>query len=483
MVTIYSKSITIKAMKQSFSFLFTVLLMITLITCQRSADDESVLTREEILNESEESFDERMEWWRDAKFGMFIHWGPYAIPAGVYNGEEIEGISEWIMERAEIPVSEYEQFARDFNPTEYDADEWVQIAKDAGMKYIIITSKHHDGFGLWDSEVGDYNAADYAKIEKDLLDQLKEAADRHDMKLGFYHSIMDWHHPDAQAPHYPDYNTSEKSNPNFDQYVENYLKPQVRELVEEYDPAVMWFDGEWIPEWTHEHAVDMYVMLRQMDPDLIINNRVDVGRKGMQGMNEEGGDFVGDFGTPEQEILESTSDYDWEACMTMNDSWGYKENDDNWKSSENLIHNLVDIAAKGGNYLLNVGPTAEGLIPQPSVERLRDMGDWMDVNGEAIYETERLENHFREGENIRYTKKKGESVYYGISLQEPEQVVNFSYLQPDEGSEVTLLGYGQPLNWEFDDKKGLTIQIPEDVKNNEDLNTAWVFKVTGSERG
>ena len=250
-------------MKTSLFVLLSIILLTTFAACQNaqnSGDEQATLTKEEILNESEEAFDERMEWWREAKFGMFIHWGPYAIPAGVYQGERIEGIGEWIMERAEIPVEEYEEFSRQFNPTEYDADGWVQIAKDAGMKYIIITSKHHDGFGLWDSEVGNYNSADYAEIGKDLLDELKEAADRHDIKLGFYHSIMDWHHPDAQAPHYPDYNTSEKMNPNFDRYVEEYLKPQVRELVEEYDPAVMWFDGEWIPEWTHEHAVDMYVM-------------------------------------------------------------------------------------------------------------------------------------------------------------------------------------------------------------------------------
>lgn len=440
-----------------------------------------MFTREEILNESEEDFNERMEWWREAKFGLFIHWGPYAVAAGVYNGERIENCTgEWIMNCAQIPVEEYEEYARQFNPTEYDAEEWVRIAKDAGMKYIIITSKHHDGFGLWDSETGDYNSANYAEIQKDLLDELQEAADKHDIKLGFYHSIMDWHHPDAQAPHYPTYNTDQKSNPNFDDYVENYLTPQVRELVEEYEPAVMWFDGEWIPEWTHEHAVDMYVMLRQMDPDMIINNRVDVGRKGMQGMNEEGGEFVGDFGTPEQEILESTSDYDWEACMTMNDTWGYKEYDDNWKTSQNLIFNLVDIAAKGGNYLLNVGPTAEGLIPGTSVERLEAMGDWMKINGEAIYATERLQNHFREGENIRYTKKKGEQVYYGITFNSPGEAVQFSYLQPDEGSEITLLGYGGLLDWEFDEENGLTIQIPAEARNAENLNTAWVFKVNGS---
>ncbi|GAA5522144.1 alpha-L-fucosidase [Aliifodinibius salicampi] len=454
-----------------------------IMQCQpkESAEVQQTLTEEEILNESEQAFNERMEWWREAKFGLFIHWGPYAVPAGVHDGQEIEGIGEWIMDRAEIPVSEYEEYARQFNPEQYDAEEWVKIAKDAGMKYIIITSKHHDGFGLWDSEVSDYDAVDFAAIEQDLLADLKKAADKHDIKLGFYYSIMDWHHPNAQAPHYPDYNTDEKSNPNFDQYVENYMKPQLKELVEKYDPAVLWFDGEWIPEWTHEHGVETYTWLRQMKPDLIINNRVDVGRQGMQGMNEEGGEFVGDFGTPEQEILESTREFDWEACMTMNDTWGYKKNDDNWKSAETLIHNLVDIASKGGNYLLNVGPTAEGLIPQASVDRLAKMGDWMEVNSEAIYETERLQHSFKEGENIRYTKQKGDSVFYGILLEQPGETISFSVLRPDEGSEVKLLGYDEPLKWEFGEDEGLALQVPDEVRENTDFGPAWVFKVQGSE--
>ena len=167
--------------------------------------------------------------------------------------------------------------------------------------------------------------------------------------------------------------------------------------------------------------------------------------------------------------------------MTMNDTWGYKEYDDNWKSTETLIHNLVDIAAKGGNYLLNVGPTAEGNIPEPSVERLQEMGDWMDINGEAIYETDRLQNHFGEGDNIRYTKKKDDPVFYGITLTQPGETIQFSYLQPDEGSEVTLLGYEEPLDWEFNEDNGLTIQIPDEIRNNDQLNTAWVFKTTGRE--
>ena len=465
---------------------FAVLFLVT--HCQPAEDaeeseaempvTETTLTDEEILNESNEAFDERIEWWRDAKFGMFIHWGPYAVPAGEYQGKTVDGVSEWIMDRAQIPVEEYEEYSRQFNPTEYDADRWVKLAKDAGMKYIVITSKHHDGFALWDSEVSEYDVMDFAPIKRDLLAELSEACKKYDVKLCFYHSIMDWHHPNAQAPHYPEYNTSEKENPNFQNYVDNYLFPQVTELVEKYDPHVMWFDGEWIPEWTHEHGVRMYTHLRKLDPDLIINNRVDKGRQGMQGMNKEG-EYLGDFGTPEQEILESTSDYDWEACMTMNDSWGYKSNDDNWKSSETLIHNLVDVAAKGGNYLLNVGPTAEGRIPAPSVERLEAMGKWLDVNGEAIYETVRLESGYMQGENIRFTKKENEPVYFGIVLDEPQKEVNFKNLKPASGSEVYMLGYDQPLEWTYGESTGLTITVPAGAGNA--VEHAWVFKVEGEE--
>ena len=440
---------------------------------------QTTLTDEEILNESLEDFDQRMEWWRDAKFGLFIHWGPYAIPAGEYKGQVVEGISEWIMDRAEIPVEEYEKFSAQFNPTAYDADRWVKLAKDAGMKYVVITSKHHDGFALWDSEVSQYDVMDFAPIQRDLLAELSEACKKYNVKLCFYHSIMDWHHPDAQAPHYPDYNTDKKENPDFQQYVDDYLFPQVTELVEKYDPYVMWFDGEWIPEWTHEHGIRMYTHLRKLNPNLIINNRVDKGRAGMQGMNK-GEEYLGDFGTPEQEILEGTSTLDWEACMTMNDSWGYKASDENWKSIDVLIHNLIDVAAKGGNYLLNVGPTAEGRIPGPSVERLQAMGDWLDINGEAIYETESLESGYQQDEHIRFTKKKGTPTYYGILLQSPDDIVVFENLKPASGSEVYLLGYDQPLEWTYEESSGLSISVP--TRATKDMTHAWTFKVKGEEK-
>ena len=358
---------------------------------QSEEKQEEIPQKVNYLEETEAEKEARMAWWKDARFGMFIHWGLYAVPAGEWNGKRTDNIAEWIMHHLNIPIAEYEKFAPQFNPTKFNAEEWVSIAKNAGMKYIVITSKHHDGFALWDSKVTDWDIIDASPYEKDLLKELADACEKEGIKLCFYHSIMDWHHPDAQAIWEPNYNRSRQDtvvNPNFSRYIEDYMKPQLKELLTNYgDIGVMWFDGEWIPDYTTEMGKDVYQFIREQQPDIIINNRVDKGRKGMEGLDAEG-DFAGDFGTPEQEIPETgIPGVDWESCMTMNDSWGYKSFDDNWKSDETLIRNLVDIASKGGNFLLNVGPTAEGLIPEPSVERLAAMGDWMQVNGESIYGT------------------------------------------------------------------------------------------------
>jgi alpha-L-fucosidase len=346
------------------------------------------ITVKSALPETKQHRDERMKWWREARFGMFIHWGVYSVPAGTYKGKRIPGIGEWIMERADIPVAEYEQFAKQFNPVKFNADEWVQIARNAGMKYIVITSKHHDGFCLWDSKVTNYDIMDASPFKRDILKELSVACKKHGIRLCFYHSIMDWHHPDAQATFYPNYNDTGRSNPKFPRYVKTYMKPQLRELITNYGPlGVLWFDGEWIKDWTEPQGRDLYNYVRSLQPNIIINNRVGKGRKGMQGLTKKDY-FAGDFGTPEQEIPPTgLAGVDWETCMTMNDTWGFKSYDHNWKSPEDLIHKLVDIASKGGNFLLNVGPTAEGIIPEASVERLKDMGKWMAKNSESIYGT------------------------------------------------------------------------------------------------
>jgi len=424
------------------------------------------------LNESKEEIDDRMEWWRDGTFGMFIHWGAYAVPAGIHNGEEIPGIGEWIMDRGKISIEEYEKYVHQFNPVKYDANEWARIAADAGMKYMVITSKHHDGFCLWDSDVSDYDVMDAAPIQRDLLKELADACKKHDVKLCFYHSIMDWHHPDANKE-------------NWAKYRDDYLIPQLDELLSgDYgDVGVLWFDGEWISEWTEDQGKALYQHLRELKPDLIINNRVGKGRQGMQGMNKDR-TYAGDFGTPEQEILETASALDWESCMTMNNTWGFKKNDHEWKSSEILIHNLVDIIAKGGNYLLNVGPTAEGLIPEASVDRLREMGVWIRVNEEAIYKTQRFE-HYKEGENIRYIQDKKGKYVYAVAFEWPGESFDLHYAEPKEGSKIELLGYSGKLEWEYTLEDGLKILLPDELMKaeNRPCKYAWVFKMQAEPAG
>ncbi|MHC4692382.1 MAG: alpha-L-fucosidase [Planctomycetota bacterium] len=365
----------------SLAIVFMVLSFLLVPFCAQA-------TAKSALSETKELRDERMQWWRDARFGMFIHWGVYSVPAGTYKGKQIPGIGEWIMENANIPVAEYEKYAKKFNPVKFNAEQWVQIAKNTGMKYLVITSKHHDGFCLWDSKVSKYDIMDTSPFRRDILKELSVACKKHGVRLCFYHSIMDWHHPDAQAPFYPNYNDDNRTNSNFSRYVKTYMKPQLKELINNYGPlGVLWFDGEWIKDWTEPQGIDVYNYVRNLQPDIIINNRVGKGRKSMQGMTREGF-FAGDFGTPEQEIPPTgLPGVDWETCMTMNDTWGFKSYDDNWKSTEDLIRKLVDIASKGGNFLLNVGPTSEGLIPQASVERLAVMGEWMAKNSESIYGT------------------------------------------------------------------------------------------------
>ena len=332
--------------------------------------------------ETPKQHDARMEWFREAKFGMFIHWGVYSVPAGEWNGKT--DYAEWIMESAHIPVSRYEQFAKEFNPVKFDAKAFAKTAKDAGMKYIVITSKHHDGFGMWPSALTDW-CIKSTPFHRDPLRELSDECRKQGIKFCVYYSIMDWHSSDWGTRRA--WNDVATGTPDMDRYTD-YMKGQLKELVTNYHPGIIWFDGEWESPWTHERGVDLYAYLRALDPKLIINNRVGKARAGMEGM-DMGKERVGDYGTPEQQIPVGGfgPGVDWETCMTLNNHWGYNSHDKQWKSPETIIHNLCDIASKGGNYLLNVGPTSEGLIPQPSVDRLAEVGAWMKVNGEAIYDS------------------------------------------------------------------------------------------------
>jgi len=321
--------------------------------------------------ETKQQRDQRMAWWREARFGMFIHWGLYAVPAGTWNGKQIGGIGEWIMHNAKIPVKDYEKLTAQFNPVKFDADQWVSIAKNAGMKYIVITSKHHDGFAMFQSQASPYNIYDATPFKRDPLKELAAACQKQGIKLGFYYSqAQDWHHPGGAAAggHW-----DKAQDGDMTEYIRKIAVPEVKEILTNYGPiAVLWWDTPC--DMTKERA-EMLLPLLKLQPGIITNNRL-------------GGGYHGDTETPEQFIPPTGfPDRDWETCMTMNNTWGYKSYDNKWKPTEVLIRNLIDIASKGGNYLLNVGPTAEGLIPAASVERLAEVGKWMKVNGEAIYGT------------------------------------------------------------------------------------------------
>jgi alpha-L-fucosidase len=334
--------------------------------------------------DSQSEKDARMDWWRNARFGMFIHWGLYSIPAGEWKGDKSH--AEWIRTTAKIPLEEYNKLTEQFNPVKFNAEEWVLAARDAGMKYIVLTSKHHDGFCLWDSDQTDFDVMS-TPFKRDILKELADACRKYDMRICWYHSIMDWHHPDYLPRRgWETDRTSEGAD--FDRYV-LYLKNQIHEILTKYgDISVLWFDGEWESTWIHDRAVDLYNYIRSFNKNIIINNRIDVFRDGMAGLSNNQ-QALGDYGTPEQEIPDKgIPGKDWESCMTMNDHWGYNAADHNWKSASQLIENLVDIASKGGNYLLNVGPTAEGVFPPESIERLKAIGKWMKVNGTAIYGTQ-----------------------------------------------------------------------------------------------
>ena len=335
-------------------------------------------------DETPQEREARMKWWSGDRFGMFIHWGLYAIPAGEWKGGKNH--AEWIRTTAHIPLETYEKFLSQFNPTNFNADAWVKMAKDAGMKYIVITAKHHDGFCLWPSKVSNFTVAQ-TPYKKDILQQMTKACKKHGVRMCFYYSIMDWHHPDYLPRRKWEQNNRPENGADFERYVK-YMKAQLKELITTYHPGLIWFDGEWESSWNHERGKDLYQYVRSLDPDILVNNRVDKGRAGFEGMSKDK-DSRGDFGTPEQRIPAKgfPESVKWESCMTMNDHWGWNKNDHHWKSNQDLIRKLADIASKGGNFLLNIGPRPDGTFPTEAVESLKSIGEWMQVNKESIYNT------------------------------------------------------------------------------------------------
>ncbi|MEO0452723.1 MAG: alpha-L-fucosidase [Verrucomicrobiota bacterium] len=387
--------------------------------------------------------DARMEWWRDAKFGLFIHWGLYSVPAGTYKGEKTpKNYAEWIMYHMKIPYEEYSLLAKEFNPTQFDADEWAQLAHDAGMGYFILTTKHHDGFALFDSEVSDYDVMDASPFKRDIFGELAEAFRKKDMHVGAYYSHdIDWSHPQkwggntsAKGSMYNDwdFDVPKDDRTLFRKYLDEKSLPQVKELSVNYQPDLYWFD---IPTMMKaEESKEFLDLVREYTPNVVINGRL--GKNGLYGDYKTPGDN-GYFTTPQPG--------DWEAIVTMTESWGYKENPHEQKSPEELITRFSQVVSAGGNFVVNVGPKADGTLADYDVFILKAFADWMDVNSEAIHGTQH--NPFQEFFPWGDCTVKGNALYLHVNEWKPGMRIELPRLMSTVSS-VELLGDAErELTW------------------------------------
>ena len=352
----------------------------------------------------------RMQWWHQARFGMFIHWGLYSVL----------GRHEWVMENEGIPVAEYAPLAKRFKPKPNAAQAWARLARQAGQKYMVMTTKHHEGFCQWDTKLTDYCAAKQGP-GRDLVREYVEAARAEGLRVGFYYSLMDWHHPDGARCA-----TDEAARQRFVDYTHGLI----RELMTNYGKIdVLWYDVRWPLNADQWQAEKMNKMVFELQPDIIVNNR---------------NGLPGDFATPEQRI-EAAKSGAWETCMTLNDSWGYQHADDNWKSSRQVIRNLISCMRDEGNYLLNIGPRSDGSIPEESVRVLTEVGQWLSRNSESIYPAENCQ--VRRSNYASFTRK-GNTLYMHVHYW-PGEIVAFSGLQTSVKS-ARLLASGKKVDFEQD---------------------------------
>ncbi len=382
--------------------------------------------------------------WQDMRFGLFIHWGPVSL-----KGTEIG----WSRGR-EVPREEYDQLYKEFNPVDFDATAWARLAKEAGMRYVIITSKHHDGFCIWDSKCTDYDIM-ASPFKRDILAELSTACKAEGLAFGTYHSILDWYQPDYNvnnAQGGPGYTLPEGDKPDMDRYVA-YMKEQLREIVTNYGPLQsMWFDGEWEDPWNRERGWDLLRYCRELDPKMLVNNRVGKGRKGMEGVTKEG--YPGDYDTPEQQVGAFNNTRPWETCMTICQQWAWKP-DDKLKSLKECIHTLVQTAGGDGNLLFNVGPMPNGEIEPRQVDRLREIGAWLAKNGESIYGT-------RGGPFLPAkwgcSTHRDNKIYVHV-LQWPRKCLNLPVLT-EKITSATMMD-GNAVEWQ-QNKEGVSIMLDKD---------------------
>ena len=397
---------------------------------------------------------DRMAWWRDARFGMFVHFGLYSMLGGEWGGRTDYG--EWIRHNAKIPIDEYEKLKGRFNPVQFDADRIARLAAEAGMKYLVMTTKHHDGFCLFDTKLTDWSIT-HTPYKKDMMRVVADACRRHGVKPCWYHSIMDWHHPDYLPRREWEAAGRPASGAEFNRFVK-YLHGQVEELLTHYgDIGVMWFDGEWESTWSQDLGGALAEHVRKLAPNTLINSRVAPSKaNGLEAQLSR--PALGDFGTPEQKVPDrGLPGVDWESCITMNQNWGYNRADHDFKSVPKLVGLLVETASKGGNLLLNIGPTGEGAVPAESIERLGGIGRWMRAHSESIYGTQA--SPF---DGVPFKATRRDRRLYAFL---PEWPTERELLLPGvrwSAEHVWMLGDSgrRPLNAKLEDR-GLVVTLPE----------------------
>ncbi len=469
------------------TLLSALLIGCTLLTTGRAAETSSTV-------ETPAQRDARMAWWREARFGMFVHWGLYSGLAGTWEGKPVgkSGGMEWIQQRVKADTDTYAKAALPlFKPTPGFARDWARMAKDAGCRYVVFTTKHHEGFGLYASKAGDYNAG--TKLNRDLVKEIVEACRAEGLRVGFYHSVIDWHHDQycyaksKQLPH----PLLGKPYPNGERdhakYVD-YLHAQVNELVSNYGNVdVLWWDYS-SQDFQGDEAwrsSALMKLVRAKQPNIIMNNRLfrtpEAGwtSMGTEGFHAQLNPQFGDFITPEQDIpATGMPGIDWETCMTLNTTWGFSEHDHAWKSDETLIRNLIDIASKGGNYLLNIGPKGDGSVPDESVKSMRAIGAWMKANGEAIYGT--TASPFAKLDWGRCTQKKLAEGNTRLYLQVFNWPANGKLVVPGLTSKpvkAALLSGGKALEVSAGDKT-VTVAVPAEAPDK--IATVIALDIVGA---